>query len=163
VQSQFYAATSCHGLNTARKSRGLRYSTTGNSPWRMVHQNAQNRTKFGAVLASQNDFTKSRTSTELVVLYTEARGSRVPYAELAPPSSRSPISALAAANESHASCRWRSAIKGHFAYAHMPTNGQTSKNRAKPSPSSHSPLDLSPDKKFLWPSGFLDAPVSGVL
>jgi hypothetical protein len=35
-----------------------------------------------------------------------------------------------------------------------PPNGQTAKNRAKPSPPSRSPLNLSPEKKFPRPNGF---------
>ena len=35
-----------------------------------------------------------------------------------------------------------------------PPNGQTTKNRAKPSPPSRSPLNLSPEKKFPRPNGF---------
>jgi hypothetical protein len=39
-------------------------------------------------------------------------------------------------------------------FAHIwPANGQTAENRAKPSPPSHSPLDLGLGKKFLWPNG----------
>jgi hypothetical protein len=49
--------------------------------------------------------------------------------------------------------------KKPFAYI-WPTNGQTAENRAKPSPPSHSPLDLSPDKMFLWPADQAPSPSS---
>ena len=48
--------------------------------------------------------------------------------------------------------RARGYHKRPFAYI-WPTNGQTAENRAKPSPPSHSPLDLGLGKKFLWPNG----------
>ena len=41
-----------------------------------------------------------------------------------------------------------------------PTNGQTAKDRAKPSPPLHSPLDLSPTKKSCGPADFIGAPAS---
>jgi hypothetical protein len=45
--------------------------------------------------------------------------------------------------------------KCHLRFAHIwPPNGQTAKNRAKPSPPSRSPLNLSPEKKSPWPNGF---------
>jgi hypothetical protein len=46
-------------------------------------------------------------------------------------------------------------IAGHLPFAYIwPHNGQTAENRAKPSPLSRSPLNLSPDRKFPWPNGF---------
>jgi hypothetical protein len=55
-------------------------------------------------------------------------------------------------------------MQQHLPYAYLritkglahiwPPNGQTTENRAKPSPPSRSPLNLSPDTKFPWPNGF---------
>jgi hypothetical protein len=42
--------------------------------------------------------------------------------------------------------------KRPFAYI-RPPNGQTAEDRAKPSPPSRSPLNLSPDRQFPWPNG----------
>jgi hypothetical protein len=47
-------------------------------------------------------------------------------------------------------------IKGHLPFAYIwPPNGQTAESRAKSSPPSRPPRNLSPDKKFPWPNEIL--------
>jgi hypothetical protein len=47
------------------------------------------------------------------------------------------------------------AITGRRPFAYIcPPNGQSAEDRAKPSPPSRSPLNLSPGRKSPWPNGF---------